>query len=95
MEKMNVNIKRFKILTTYIGSPVTFELSYIRKTSHAESKVCPIQRPSNGPRNAGLTDSGRSTEAQNLALDAAFELRDSDEFQNSFLDILETVMILV
>jgi len=59
---------------------VSFELSNIRKSTDAEPEVLPVEGASDGPRDARFADSGRAAEAEDLALHAALQLRDCDEF---------------
>ncbi|KAI6759228.1 hypothetical protein HG530_009908 [Fusarium avenaceum] len=80
---------------TDIGSSVTLDLSNIRETTDTESVVLAVQSTGNRLSNTCLTHARRSDKAKNFAFNSTSEFANSDELQNTVLDILKAVMILV
>jgi len=76
-----------------ISPPMSLDLRHIPQPTHTDPVELPLQRSSDGLGDAGLSDSRRSDEADDLALNGSTEFPDGEELEDSILDGLETVMV--
>lgn len=74
---------------------MTLDLGDIGQTSNRESVELPVQSPRDRFPDTSLSDTWRSDHTDDLSLDSTSEFTDGQELQNSVLDILETVVILI
>ena len=74
---------------------MTLDLGNIGQTSNRESIELSIQSPCDRFPDTGLSDTWRSDHTDDLSLDSASKFTDGQELQDSVLDILETIMILI
>ena len=78
-----------------ISPPVTLDLRDICETAYREPEELPDQSASNGLSNGGLANTRGADQANDLALYGPPKLADREELQDTVLDILETVMVLI
>merc|ERR1719341_2428705 len=74
-----------------IRSPMSFQFCHIRKATHRESEELPVQ----GSGDAGLANARRSRETDYFTLCSSFELAHCYELKNPFLDIIETIVVVI
>merc|ERR1719341_2440444 len=78
-----------------ICSPMPFQFCHIRKTPHRESEELPVESSGDAFGNAGLSNAGRSGETDNFTLCRSFQLAHCNELKDPFLDIIETVVVVI
>lgn len=78
-----------------IGTPVSLDFGNIGKATDRETVKVPLESTSDGLADRGFANTGRSSETNDLAFDGAPELTDSDKLQDTVLDFLESVVVLV
>ena len=78
-----------------IGTPVTLDLRDICQTTDRETEELPIERASDRLANGRLSHARRTNETDDLAFDRTAELANREELEDTILDVLETVVILV
>lgn len=78
-----------------ISSSVTLQLSDVPHTTQTEPVKLAVKRSGDTLGDTRLADSRWAIEADDFAVDSAFDLADSDELLESLLEVLETVMVLI
>ena len=78
-----------------VGAAMAFDLRLVPHAAEGETEEFPSDRLRDAVSKRGLSDSGRADEADDGAVDFAFELGDADEFENPFFDVFEAVVVAV
>lgn len=78
-----------------IGPPVPLDLRNIRQAADRETEELPVERASDRLANRCLSHTRRADETNDLAFDCSAELANCEELEDTVLDILETVMVLI
>lgn len=78
-----------------VSSPVTFDLSDVGETADREAEKLSVQSPGDRLANAGLSNSGRTDEADDLPFYCTAQLSDGEELKNAVFDVCETVMVFI
>ena len=78
-----------------IGAAVAADLCLIPHAAQADAHILAVQALGNGAGNAGLADTRRADQADDLALDIRSQLADSQHLKNAVLDLLQAVVVAV
>ena len=78
-----------------IGAAVAADLCLIPHTTQTDAHILAVQALGNGAGNAGLADTRRADQADDLALDIRSQLADSQHLKNAVLDLLQAVVVAV
>ena len=78
-----------------VGAPMAADLSLIPHTAQAQADILAVQALGNGAGNAGLANTRRADEADDLALDIRGQFADSQHFQNAVLDLFQAIVVAV
>ena len=79
---------------THIGFPMTPDVRFIMDAAQRNPSHFPVQTSGNRIGNAGLADTGRTYQAQNLGWHFRCHLPNGNSFQNSLLDLFQTEVIM-
>ena len=74
---------------------MSFYLRYVCQATDGEAEELPVQSTSDRLANGRLANTRRTDKADDLAFDCTAELANSEELQNTILDVLETVVVLI
>ena len=74
---------------------MTLDLRHVRQATNREAEELPVESPSDRLANRRLSDTWGTDETDDLALNRTAELADSKELQDSVLDVLQPVVVLV
>ena len=74
---------------------MTFDFGDIRQSTDRETEELPVKRASDRLANGRLSHARRTNETDDLAFDRTAELANREELEDTILDVLETVVILV
>ena len=78
-----------------VCSPMSLDLCDIRQTTNREAEELPVKCTSNRFANGRLANTRRSSEANNLALNGATQFAYGQKLENTILDILQAIVVLV
>ncbi|RUS20284.1 hypothetical protein BC937DRAFT_95547 [Endogone sp. FLAS-F59071] len=78
-----------------IGATVPLDLGHVCQAANAESIKLAVERASNALADGSLTNARRTNQTEDFALNGAAKLAHGDELENTLLDILQAVVILV
>ena len=71
-----------------VSAPVTLDLRHIGEPTDREAEELAIKRARNRLADRSFTNTGRTDEADDLALDGAAELANREEFQDAIFHVL-------
>jgi hypothetical protein len=74
---------------------VSLDLRDIRQTTHREPEEFPVKSARNRLSDGGLSHTGRTDKADDLALDSPAQFADGEELQYTIFDVLETIVVFV
>ena len=78
-----------------VSTSVASNLAFVMHSAQAHAYILALQRLGNAFAQTGLTHSRRTVQTDDGALLVATELKDSQMFQNAFLHLLHSIMVLV
>ena len=78
-----------------VRAAMAFDFRFVTHAAEGETEEFPSDRFRNAVAERGLADAGRADEADDGAVDFAFEFRDTDEFENPFFDVFEAEMVAI
>ena len=87
-----------QILHTYVpnvGAPVTLDLRNIRQTSHREPEELPVKCASDRLADGGFANTRGTCKTDDFAFDGTPKLADSEELQDTVLNVLQAVVVLI
>ena len=74
---------------------MTLDLRDIRQTSHREPEELPVECTSDRLADGSFTDTRRTSKTDDFAFDSTPKLADSEELQDTVLDVLQTIVVLI
>ncbi len=74
---------------------MSLDLCNVRQTANRETEELPVERASDRLANGRFSHTRRTNETDDLAFHRATELANREELEDTILDILQAVMILV
>ena len=80
---------------TDIGAAVAADLGLIPHTAQAQADILAAQALGDGARDAGLADTRRADQADDLALDVRGQLADRQHFEDAVFDLFQAVVVAV
>ena len=78
-----------------VGPPVTLDLGDVGQTTDRKPEELPLQGSGDRLSNRRLSNTRRTNETYDLAFHGSAKLSDSQELQNSVLNVLQSVVVLI
>ena len=78
-----------------VRAAMAFDFRFVTHAAEGETEEFPSDSFRDAVAEGGLADSGRADEADDGAIDFAFQFGDADEFQNALFDVFEAVVVAV